>query len=70
MRKDNHKIREVNEKIKNLKDVIYLDVNSKISDSDGDIILDYTMEGLHVNSKGYEYISELIKGEIKNILGE
>lgn len=70
MRKDNQKIREVNEKIKNLNDVIYLDVNSKISDSDGDIILDYTMEGLHVNSKGYEYISKLIKEVIKNILGE
>lgn len=68
--KDNNKIREVNKLLKTIKDVHYLDVNSKISDEDGDILLDYTMEGLHVNTLGYHFITKIIKEEITKIRGK
>ena len=71
--KDNNKILELNELLKTIEGVNYLDVNSSLQDKNGNIQLDYTVEGLHVNTYGYTIITNIIKGkleEIKNLLWE
>lgn len=70
IRKDNAKIREVNELIKTIEGVSYLDVNSHICDSDGDLLIDYTMEGLHINTYGYHFITKIIKEELMKVRGK
>lgn len=70
IRKDNKLIDKVNEKIKDIQGVIYLDINSKLKDQNGEFILDYTQEGLHANTTGYIQITKILKDEINKILGE
>ena len=62
--KDNEKIKEVNSLIKDIKGVTYVDMYSKLVDEKGMLNIDYTMEGLHVNSFGYHVVTK----EIRNIL--
>ena len=62
--KDNEKIKEVNNLIKDIKGVTYVDMYSKLVDEKGMLNIDYTMEGLHVNSFGYHVVTK----EIRNIL--
>lgn len=62
--KDNEKIKEVNNLIKDIKGVTYVDMYSKLVDEKGMLNIAYTMEGLHVNSVGYHVVTK----EIRNIL--
>ena len=66
--KDNNEILKLNELLKNIEGVNYLDVNSYLQDENGNIKLDYTIEGLHVNTYGYTIITNIIKGELDRIL--
>lgn len=66
--KDNNEILKLNELLKNIEGVNYLDVNSHLQDENGNIKLDYTIEGLHVNSYGYTIITNVIKEELNKIL--
>ena len=70
MRKENKLIGYVNEKIKDIPGVHYIDLNSKIRNENGEFILDYTQEGLHANTNGYIFITEILKEEINKVLGE
>lgn len=66
--KDNNKILELNQLLKTIEGVNYLDVNSSLQDKNGNIQLDYTVEGLHVNTYGYTIITNIIKGKLDEIL--
>ena len=65
--KDNANILRLNEMLKTISNVNYLDVNSHLQDENGNFKLDYTMEGLHANSLGYTVITKLIKGELEKL---
>ena len=58
-------VSEVNEKVKEYcekNDIVYIDLYSKMVDSEGLLKLDYTTEGLHISDEGYDLITdELIK---------
>lgn len=68
--KDSEKIKTVNALIKDIKGVYYLDIYKKIVREDGNIIKEFTQEGLHVNTKCYEIISSLIKEKIEALRNE
>lgn len=40
--------------------VTYIDVNSALIDNKGDLTFDYTSDGLHLNSKGYNQVGEIL----------
>lgn len=61
----NEKIDELNKEIKKIckeEKVKYIDLTDILKDEDGNLNLDYTYDGLHMNEEGYKVISkELIK---------
>ena len=63
--KDNNKIIEVNKKLKEYteeSDVKYVDIYDKLLSEDGKLDEIYTQDGLHLNDKAYEIITnEIIK---------
>ena len=66
--KDNEKIVKINNKIKNIEDVTYLDVYSSLVDETSNLKIEYTIEGLHINTLGYELITKLIIKELEKDL--
>lgn len=67
MRKDNSKINEVNEKIKTIQGVYYLNMHDLLLDNKKELKLEYTMEGLHINTLGYHFVTKVIKDKIEEI---
>jgi Lysophospholipase L1 and related esterases len=45
----------------------YLDVNSALKGPDGNVQLDYTMEGLHTSTTGYFVVTRLVKEALKEL---
>lgn len=70
IRKDNNKIVEVNNLLKTIKGVCYLDMYSHLVDEEGALNIIYTIEGLHINTFGYYKITEVINKEIKKVRGD
>ena len=57
----NERIKEINKKIKKMceqEKVTYINMYDLLTDENGDLNLDYTVEGLHINDKGYEVITK------------
>lgn len=63
----NVQIRKTNELLAEIKDVTYVNIHDALTDEEGNLRLEYTMEGLHVNACGYVVISEILKTEIDRI---
>lgn len=66
--RDNERIIQTNEKLKQLcddKKITYIDMYSKLIDDDGNLKLDYTKEGLHLSDDGYKVVTEEISKYIK-----
>lgn len=64
----NEDIKKINEQLKKFsekKKITYIDMYSLLEDSDGNLNLDYTKEGLHMSEKGYEVITKKIKQYLK-----
>lgn len=60
----NEMIMEINNKYQEIAkkyNITYIDLYSKLIDDDGNLKLDYTKEGLHLNDKGYKVITRVIK---------
>lgn len=56
-------IKDLNKKIKKLceeKEYTYINMYKELKNDDDDLISDYTDDGLHPNSKGYEIITEVL----------
>lgn len=59
--RNNEDIKSINDGIKEIckeKDVTYMNIYDLLLDEDGNLKLDYTVEGLHINDDGYEVITE------------
>lgn len=55
-KRNNEKIRRINEALKEMakqKGVEYIDVYSHLIDEEGNLRLEYTVEGLHLTVEGY-----------------
>lgn len=63
--RSNDRIKKINKLIKEMckkEKVTYIDIYDLLTDEDGNLKLDYTHEGLHINDNGYEVITnELMK---------
>ena len=70
IRKENSKINEVNEKIKTIPSVYYLNIHDELLDENNELKIEYTMEGLHVNTYGYHVVTKIIKNKIEEIKNE
>lgn len=55
------KLNELYKKLAKGKEVTYVDVHSKIVDSEGMMPLDYTTDGVHLSVAGYRAISQILK---------
>lgn len=67
--KDNSSIEQLNLKIKKLcKDqgYIYINIYDKLRDKDNQLKYSYTIDGLHLNEDGYNYITKEIKKYVFN----
>lgn len=49
---------ETNELLKKIKHITFVDIFNLLVDHEGNLSKDYTIEGLHINSRGYEIITE------------
>jgi len=56
----NDDIRKVNLLLKDVKNVTYIDLDQDLSDEQGNLAKDLTVEGLHINANGYEVITRKI----------
>lgn len=63
----NAQIEKTNELLSEIEGVTYVNVHDSLTDEEGNLRLDYTMEGLHVNACGYVAITEILKQEIDRI---
>ncbi len=61
----NKDIRAINQMLKELKDIVYIDMYNKLADEQGNLNVKYTIEGLHINPLGYELITNYLKEIIK-----
>ena len=68
--KDNKLILETNELLKKIKGVRYLDLNGVLADENGELRLEFTREGLHLNADGYFAITPYIDEAIREARGE
>lgn len=62
MDRSNEKIYRLNEKIKErlAPMVTYVPLNEAMTDEFGNLLLDYTVDGLHLSTKGYEKVEEIV----------
>lgn len=61
-------IREINKEIKKYcgeNDITYIDVFSKLQNKKGNIKEEYTKDGVHLSTKGYEVVTDIIKPYIQ-----
>lgn len=59
--RDNEKVREANEALKDMAEryqVKYIDINRSLSDKDGNLKSEYSVEGVHMYANGYRAILE------------
>ncbi len=66
----NKRINEVNERLKELclaEGFEYLDIHSALSDSEGSLKKEYTLEGLHLSPLGYEAVSRKLKSDVPTL---
>jgi lysophospholipase L1-like esterase len=54
--RNNEDIRKVNQLLKNIPQIDFIDLDHDFSDSLGNLKKEYTVEGLHINALGYELI--------------
>ncbi len=64
----NQDIHWMNDKIRNLKRVTFVDVYPSLLDEDGQLNMQYSKEGLHLSLAGYAVITPLIKSAIERLL--
>lgn len=61
--RNNEKIKETNKKIKEIckeKDITYVNVYDELTDKNGNLKLEYTVEGLHISDEGYKKITNVL----------
>lgn len=67
--RENSRIININKLIKKMcsdNNIDYINLYDSLTDDNGDLCLDYTFDGLHLNEAGYDVITEIIKKHIYN----
>ncbi len=60
-KRSNQEIKRLNDLLKTIENIEYIDIFTKLLSDDGNLAKEYTIEGLHMNQNGYEVIkAELI----------
>ena len=54
-------INQINAKINKIQNTTYINVHDSLIDTNGNLNINYTIEGLHINNNGYERITKIIK---------
>lgn len=63
-KRTNKDINTINDAIKKIKEVTYIDVASTLKDENGELNKEYTYDGLHMSLRGYEVITEVLRKKI------
>lgn len=66
--KSNEEIRKINGEIERLcvlENFPYVNMYERLADKNGELPLDYTMDGIHLQEKAYDIVSEWIHEVIK-----
>lgn len=61
--RNNEKIKETNKKIKEIckeKNITYVNVYDELTNKNGNLKLEYTVEGLHISDEGYKKITNIL----------
>lgn len=66
--KDNQIINETNELLKKIEEIKFLDLSSVLKDENGELNIEHTREGLHLNANGYFLITPYIEKAILDVL--
>ena len=67
-KRTNEDIMKLNSKLKEYcedNDVIYVDIYDVLLDDEGNLKLEYTVDGLHLSTEGYSVVSKVLKQYIK-----
>lgn len=67
-KRDNKIIKVMNKRLKEVaenENIVYIDVYSSLIDSDGNLGIDYTIDGIHLSKEGYKVVTEIIKKYIE-----
>ena len=67
--KDNKKIEIINQKLKKLSldnNYIYINLYDRLLDEDNHLFYKYTVDGLHINNKGYSFITRELTKYVKD----
>lgn len=59
--RSNEDIRTINAKLAALPDIRFMDLYSRLADSEGRLRSEFTVEGLHINQAGYSVITETLR---------
>ena len=63
-KRNNKDIRKINAKVKKYceeNNITYIDMYSVLEDKEGNLKEEYTKDGLHLNDKGYEIVTKILK---------
>lgn len=67
-KRTNEKIQKLNVKYKELakkSKITYINMYDELADEDGNLLIDYTIEGLHISEEGYKIITKKLMNYIK-----
>lgn len=67
------KVHELNIKLKKRylgSTVEYLDTTRMMSDTSGNLLIEYTVDGVHLSHKGYDFVSKLLRETFDNVLSK
>ncbi len=68
-RRKNEYVKEINEELKKYckeNKLVYIDLYDDLADEEGNLKLDYTREGLHLNEEGYKVVTDKLMTYIEN----
>ena len=62
----NDVINQINTKIKEIPNITYINIHDSLVDTNGNLNINYTVEGLHINDSGYITITNILNKYINN----
>lgn len=66
---DNKRIIAINQLLESFcssEHIVYIDMFSRLTDKNGELYEEFTIEGLHLNAAGYRFIAEILRPYVEN----
>ena len=59
--RSNQRFKEINQALSKLQNITFIDTFSSLTDQDGDLAIEYTLEGLHLSVLGYDQMIHVLR---------